>query len=363
LRDKTDFPARSASVHFKRFGESREPDMSVSLRPLSEQVFVITGASSGIGLATAKAAAQRGAKVVLNSRNGEALDEIVQDITSSGGEATYVVGDVSFRGDMEKLARTAVDRFGRIDTWVNNAGLSIYGRLQDVTEEDHRRLFDINFWGVVNGSLAALPHLKRQGGALINVGSEVSDIALPVQAMYSVTKHAVKGFTDSLRMELMEEGAPVSVTLVKPASIDTPFTQHAKNYMGKAPTLPSPVYTPDVPANAILYAAEHPSRDVYAGGASKLFSMLNRVAPHLVDWVNAHFMSKQQLRDEPSSRKNGALYKAGKDGQTRGDASRDHLVRPSLYTNAMTHPIAASLMVAAAGAAMAAAISAERSRH
>jgi short-subunit dehydrogenase len=336
--------------------------MSLTLRPLREQVIVITGASSGIGLATARMAAESGAKVVLNARNGDALDEIVGEISASGAEATYVVGDVAFRDDMEKLARKAVDRFGRIDTWVNNAGLSIYGRLQDVTEEDHRRLFDINFWGVVNGSLAALPHLKRQGGALINLGSEVSDIALPVQAMYSVTKHAVKGFTDSLRMELMEEGAPVSVTLVKPASIDTPFTQHAKNYMGKEATLPSPVYHPDVAAKAILYAAEHPSRDMYAGGASKLFSMLNRVAPQVVDWVNAHFMSKQQLREEPSSGPNGALYKAGRDGQVRGDASRYHLVRPSAYTTAMTHPIAASLMLAAAGAAVAAAIAAERSR-
>jgi short-subunit dehydrogenase len=326
-------------------------------------VIVLTGASSGIGLATAKMAAKRGAKVVLNSRNRDALEEIVDDINSSGGQAACSVGDVSFRRDMETLAEVAIDRFGRVDTWVNNAGLSIYGKLQEVSEEDHRRLFDINFWGVVNGSLAALPHLKRQGGALINVGSEVSDIAIPVQAMYSVTKHAVKGFTDALRMELMEERAPVSVTLVKPASIDTPFTGHAKNYTGKVPTLPSPVYTPDVPAKAILYAAENPTRDMYAGGASKLFSVINRFAPHMVDWVNANFMGKQQLRDEPSFGKNGALYKPGDDGQTRGDASRDHLVRPSLYTGAMTHPIAASLMLVAAGAAMAAALTAERGRH
>jgi short-subunit dehydrogenase len=336
--------------------------MSVSLRPLNDQAIVITGASSGIGLATAKMAARGGARLVLNARNEDALADIVHELTSQGCEATYVVGDVAFRGDMEKLAQAAVDRFGRIDTWVNNAGLSIYGRLQDVNEEDHRRLFDINFWGVVNGSLAALPYLKRQGGALINVGSEVSDIAIPVQAMYSVTKHAVKGFTDALRMELKEEGAPVSVTLVKPASIDTPFTRHAKNYMGKEPTLPAPVYHPDVPAKAILYAAQHPSRDMYAGGASKLFSIMNRIAPHAVDWVNAHFMSKEQLRDAPSSGTNGALYKPGEDGEVRGDASRDRWVRGSAYTTAMTHPIAASLLLVAAGAAMAAAVNSERGR-
>jgi short-subunit dehydrogenase len=335
--------------------------MSVSLRPLNEQVMVITGASSGIGLATARAAAKQGVTLVLNSRNEEALAEVVNEITGAGGEALYVVGDVSFRKDMERLAKAAVDRFGRIDTWVNNAGLSIFGRLQEVTEEDNRRLFDINFWGIVNGSLAAAPYLKRQGGALINLGSEVSDIAIPVQAMYAVTKHAVKGFTDALRMEFMEEGAPVSVTLIKPASIDTPFPQHAKNYMPKAPTLPAPVYLPNDVAKAILYAAEHPSRDMYVGGASRAFSFLNRVAPHLVDWVNANFMGKQQQRKEPSRGKNGALYKAGRDGDVRGEPT-GRWVRPSLYTNAMTHPLAASLMLVAAGAAVAAAIHSERSR-
>jgi short-subunit dehydrogenase len=338
------------------------PVMSVTLRPLNEQVMVITGASSGIGLATAQDAAKQRVKLVLNSRNEEALAEVVNEITGAGGEAIYVVGDVSFRKDMERLARAAVDRFGRIDTWVNNAGLSIYGRLQEVTEEDHRRLFDINFWGIVNGSLVAAPHLKRQGGALINLGSEVSDVAISVQAMYAVTKHAVKGFTDALRMEFMEEGAPISVTLVKPAAIDTPFPQHAKNYMPKAPTLPPPVYHPNEVAKAILYAAVHPTRDLYVGGASRVFSLVNRVAPHLVDWVNARFMSKQQQRNEPSRGKNGALYKAGRDGEVRGGAT-GHMVRPSLYTNATIHPVAASLLLVAAGAAVAVAMNAERSRR
>ena len=336
--------------------------MTVKLRPLGEQVIVITGASSGIGLATARAAAKKGAKLALNSRNEDTLADVVRDIRTAGGEAVYMPGDVAFREDMEKVARAAIDHFGRIDAWVNNAGLSIYGRLQEVTEEDHRRLFDINFWGIVNGSLAAAPYLKRQGGALINLGSEVSDVAVPVQAMYSVTKHAVKGFTDALRIELMEEGAPISVTLIKPAAIDTPFPQHAKNYTPKTPTLPAPVYHPNEVAKAILYAATHATRDVYVGGASKLISVMNRMAPHVVDWVNARFMGKQMLRDEPSQGKNGALYHAGRDGDVRGEPS-GHFVRPSLYTNAVTHAVAASLMLVAAGAAMAAAIHAERSRN
>src|SRR5688572_24208896 len=170
--------------------------MALKLKPLNEQVMVITGASSGIGLATAEAAAAKGVKLVLNARSDEALDEIVARLNADGGEAIAVPGDVSDRGQMQRLAREAVNRFGRIDTWVNNAAVSIYGRLDEISEQDSRRLFDVNFWGVVNGCLAALPHLRTNGGALINVGSEVSEAVVPLQGMYTASKHAVKGYND-----------------------------------------------------------------------------------------------------------------------------------------------------------------------
>jgi short-subunit dehydrogenase len=332
--------------------------MAVKLKPLSEQVMVITGASSGIGLATARAAAAKGAQVVLVARNGDALDEIVHEIHAAGGEATHVVADVSFRDDLEKAAGKAFDRFGRIDTWVNNAGLSIWGRLEQVSEEDHRRLFDVNFWGVVNGSLVAAPYLKRNGGALINLGSEVSDAAVPIQGMYAASKHAVKGFTDALRMELEEEGAPISVTLVKPAAIDTPFPLHAKNYTDKEPKLPPPVYHPDEVARAILHAATHPTRDIFVGGGGKLVSTLNKFVPRLVDWLNEKVIVKEHFQDKPAKHRNGALYKAGEDGRVRGEYP-GHVHKRSAYTTAVMHPVAASLCLVAAGAAMAAAITAE----
>ena len=188
--------------------------MKPSLKPLDQQVMVITGASSGIGLATALAAAQQGARLVLAARSKDTLDEIVAGIREGGGDAVAVEADVADREQVERVAAAAIERFGRIDTWVNDAGVSIYGRLDEVSEEDSRRLFDTNFWGVVNGSLIALPHLKRQGGALINVGSEVSDAVVPLQGMYSASKHAVKGFTDALRIEIEKlDEAPVSITL------------------------------------------------------------------------------------------------------------------------------------------------------
>jgi len=143
---------------------------------------------------------------------------------AGGADVIAVACDVGSREQVEKVANAAIQKFGRIDTWVNDAGAAIYGRLDEVTEADNRRLFDTNFWGVVNGSLVALPHLRRQGGALINVGSEVSEAVVPLLGMYSASKHAVKGFTDGLRIEIETlDKAPVSITLIQPTAVDTPF--------------------------------------------------------------------------------------------------------------------------------------------
>lgn len=211
--------------------------MKGRLKKLIEQVVVITGASSGIGLTTARLAAARGARLVLAARNGDALNGLADEIRRGGGEAIAVVADVGSEDDVRGIARAAVGRFGGFDTWVNNAGSSIYGQMIDIATEDHRRLFETNFWGVVYGSLEAARHFRgkdgRHAGALINVGSVLSDRAIPIQGMYSTSKHAVKGFTDALRMELEAEGVPVSVTLIKPSSIDTPFPQHARNYTSR----------------------------------------------------------------------------------------------------------------------------------
>src|SRR5205823_2475646 len=175
----------------------------------------------------------------------------------------YVVADVGKQEDVRAIARAAQDAFGGFDTWINNAGTGMYGRLEEISIDDMRRLFETNFWGLIYGSLEAVKHLRQRGGALINVGSTVSERAVPLQGIYSASKHAVKGFTDALRMELEEEGAPVSVTLVKPGAIDTPYTHHAKNYMEVEPKHPAPVYAPETVAETILYCAEHAERDAF----------------------------------------------------------------------------------------------------
>ncbi|MFD2247508.1 SDR family oxidoreductase [Pontibacter ruber] len=324
--------------------------MAITLKPIEEQVIVITGASSGIGLTTAQAAAKRGAKLVLAARNEGALSEIVEQIKNEGGRAIYVVADVGNREDMHKIAEAAIRHFGGFDTWVNNAGVSIYGKLDEVNEEDSRRLFDTNFWGVVSGSLIASNFLKNKGGAIINIGSELSDLAIPLQGMYSASKHAVKGFTDALRMELMEDKAPVSVTLIKPAGIDTPYSEHAKNYTEHELTLPPPVYAPEEVANAILYAAEHPERDIYIGSASKAFSSTNKYAPGVIDWMNSKMMTKMQLKKKPARRKSDALHQHADGGRRYGNYE-GHTMKTSLYTRATMHPVLTGAVVAAAGAA------------
>ena len=324
--------------------------MALKLKPLKDQVIVITGASSGIGLATALRAAKKGARVVLASRNGEALAKIEQQIKDEGGEAIHVVADVGKQSDVNKISDAALGRFGGFDTWVNDAGVSIYGRLEEVSDEDNRRLFDTNFWGLVYGSLAAAQHLKsREGGAIINIGSVLSDVAIPIQGMYSASKHAVKGFTDALRLELEEEQAPISVTLIKPAAINTPYTQHARNYMDQEPTLPPPVYQPEEVADAILYAAAHPQRDIFIGSGGKFMSSLNKYAPNAMDWYSETLLVDQQKKNEPARHHEGSLHHPGQDGEIYGNY--DGHAMKSIYTRSKINPVITGVAIATASAA------------
>jgi short-subunit dehydrogenase len=322
--------------------------MRIRLKPLSQQVMVITGASSGIGLVTARMAAREGAKVVVAARNAAALHRLAREIEEQGGQSLSVPTDVTHDNDVRRLCEAAVRRFGGFDTWVNNAGVSIYGRIEEVSLEDQRQLFETNFWGLVYGSKVAVEHLRHRGGALINVGSVLSDRAIPLQGMYSASKHAVKAFTDALRMELEHDGIPVSVTLVKPSAINTPYTSHARNYMRDEPTNPPPVYAPNLVAKAILHAAQVPTRDVVVGGGGRAITMAGVYAPRLIDKVMEWTMFGLQKSNRPGSGSRDALYHAGEDLHEEGNYG-GHVRRTSTYLAASQHPILTAAMAIGAG--------------
>jgi NAD(P)-dependent dehydrogenase (short-subunit alcohol dehydrogenase family) len=320
---------------------------------LRDQVIVITGASSGIGLATARMAARRGARVVLAARHEQDLRMATEDINIRGGRATHVVADVAIPEEVDQIADTAVRIFGGFDTWVNNAGVSIYGKLRDVPLEDKRRLFETNFWGVVHGCRAAVRHLARRGGTIINIGSVVSDRAVPLQGMYSASKHAVRGYTDALRMELEHDRVPVTVTLVKPASINTPFVDHARNYMAEAPTFPPPVYAPEVVADAILRCAERRIREITVGGGGRALTAVGQLAPRAMDIYMERTMFGQQKDPSRSMPPVDSLYSPTMDGDAAGPYD-GHVMKSSLYTKAVMSDLTRALPYVAAGAVFAA---------
>ena len=335
----------------------------MKLLPIREQVMVITGASSGIGLVTAKHAAREGACVLLAARNVADLADAVSEIRAGGGRAISVTADVSDLEQVERIAHTALGEFGRIDTWINNAAVALYGRVLELPIDDMRRQMDVNYWGQVYGSRVAVRHMRARGGALINVGSALSDRAIPLQGNYCATKHALKAFTDALRMELEEEGVPVSVTLVKPASIDTPLFDKARTYLGVEPQPVPPVYAPEVVAGVILRAAQQPMREIIAGGAGAKLSAA-RFAPRLADRYMERWTFDSQKTDKPAgSEKPDNLYAPlGSDGGERGRNWTGHTRHSSIYTTAAVHPRAAAGVLGGIAALVAVAAASRRGR-
>jgi NAD(P)-dependent dehydrogenase (short-subunit alcohol dehydrogenase family) len=329
--------------------------MQPMLKPVREQVIVITGSSSGIGLVTAQQAAADGAQVVLAARNGRDLERAVNAIRASGGRAAHQIADVSDPEQVQAIADTALREFGRIDTWVNNAGVAVYGRLTQLSLRDMRRQFDVNYWGAVHGSLTAIPHLARQlgGGALINVASALADRAIPLQGNYCATKHALKAFTDALRMELEADGIPISVTLVKPGSIDTPLFEKAKSYIGVEPQPVPPVYAPEVVANVILRCAARPRRDVLVGGMGKVIGLTN-AAPRLVDkYMERTTFDSQQTNVPIADTRRDNLYEPVEhDGGERGRNWSGRTAEHSVYTSAVLNAGKALALAAVTGLAL-----------
>ncbi|HTK33712.1 MAG TPA: SDR family oxidoreductase [Caulobacteraceae bacterium] len=325
--------------------------MTRALKPLAEQVIVITGATSGVGLATARAAAERGAALVLVARNETALAVLGEELLAKGARVEAVAADVGDQVQIQAAAAVAEATFGGFDTWINDAGAAIYGRIEDTPVADQRALFETNYWGVVYGSLAAVEGLKTRStpGALINVGSVLSDQALPIQGVYSAAKHAVKGFTNALRMELIRSHPKISVTLIKPSVLDTPYKEHARNYTGHPASSPPPVYDPALAAEAILYAAEHRTREITVGGGGAAFALFGQLIPSLAEPLFAWAAPLlQRDRAAGHARDSENLRRPGRDLSERTGAY-PFVRRTSWYTRAQMNPELTAGLLAAGG--------------
>ncbi len=303
-------------------------------RKLREQVVVILGASSGIGRETALQLGEQGAKVVLAARNEAALGELSQEVDRLGGTSELVVTDVAEWPQVERLAQHAVERFGRIDTWVNVAATSEYATVEQMTVDEIERVIQVILMGQIYGMKAALPQMKVQGqGTLICVASALAMRSVPLQAAYCAAKHGIKGFTESLRMELEHERSGMAVTLIMPSSINTPLFDHARSKLGVKPQPIPPIYEPRVVAEAILFAAEHPRREIVVGGGGKLLTVMERISPALLDWymLQNGRAFKQQQTDQPDNGQDN-LYQpmAGTGGTTGVFGQRSKST--SLYT-------------------------------
>lgn len=314
----------------------------MKLKPLNEQTIVITGGSSGIGLATAQMAARRGAQVIIVARNEEGLEKAAAAIRQEGGKCDHVRADVGVREEVRSAVETIVERYGGFDTWVSNAGVGVYAKLEELDDDAHRRLFDTNYWGVVHCATEALPQLKKRGGALITTGSISSQMPAPVLSSYTASKYAVKGYIDSLRLELMHERAPVSVSLIQPSGIHTPFGKHSLNRMDERSKVPPPVYAPELVAKAICHAAEHPTRDMIVGGAGRAMTLLATLAPNLSDRVfAAAFFRTAREKGKPKRDVEGGFYRGGGAGEVYGDQD-DRMRRTSIYSTLRRHPLSAA---------------------
>ena len=320
------------------------------LKKIADQVVVVVGASSGIGRETALRLAGRGARVVVAARSEAGLTSLVAEIIAHGGQATPVVCDVADVAQVQQVAAVAEATYGRVDTWVNAAATSVFAGFEDTTPEEFRRVMEVNFLGQVHGALAALPALRRAGGgALIAISSVEALVSLPMHAAYSASKHAVEGAMDALRRELMSENAPISVTSIKPGTINTPFFANARNKLDVAPKGPPPWYQPKVVADCILYAAEHPVRDLYAGGGGRQMAFSQTLMPRQVDAVlrRVGIPATRTRRPQPEGSP-GNLYATRDDDRVQGEFS-GRARGFSLYTWARLHrPAAAGLAVAAA---------------
>jgi NAD(P)-dependent dehydrogenase (short-subunit alcohol dehydrogenase family) len=275
---------------------------------IRNSVVVITGASSGIGRATALAFARKGARLAITARREEKLEEVARECAEQGAECLAITCDITDEQDVQALADEVFDEFGGIDVWVNNAGTTAFGRIDEMPYAVYRQVIDTNLFGYIHGARAAVSHFRRQGkGILINVSSIAGKIGHPFVSAYCASKFGIIGLSDSLRTELRHE-PEIHVCTVLPVGTDTPLFQHGANYYGQEARPPSPVYSPEQVARVIVGCARSPRREVAVGWMGKFMNRLHGLAPGFAEQMLARKVEQEHFMTRPAPQKTGNVF-------------------------------------------------------
>jgi NAD(P)-dependent dehydrogenase (short-subunit alcohol dehydrogenase family) len=318
----------------------------MKLKPLDQQVVVLMGASSGIGRQAALDFARRGARIVAAARDEAGLASLAEEVAAADGTITTMVADTADFEQVRSVADRAAVVYGRIDTWVQLAAVTLYATFEQTTPDEWRRIIDVNLNGQAYGAMAALPHLRRTGaGALIHVSSIEARRGFPYQSAYAASKHGITGFLEALRVELKHEGLSISVTEILPASVNTPIFDKARTKIGVKPMGMRPLYEPHLVADAILHAAAHPIREFVVGGAAKALQITQEVSGALTDKILLKIGFEGQKTEQRKQDWAPDNLFAPLDGYDRvqGDWS-GHSVQRSLSNWLQKHPLAARLI-------------------
>ncbi len=271
-----------------------------SRRDGKRETVVVTGAAGGVGRATARAFGRRGANVGLLARGVEGLEAAAREVAQEGGSALVLPVDVADADAVERAAAAVEERFGPIDIWVNCAMATIFSPFADLTPDEYRRATEVTYLGYVYGTMAALRRMRlRNRGTIVQVGSALAYRAIPLQSAYCGAKFAIRGFTDSIRSELLHDKSRVHITMVQMPALNTPQFDWARNKTGQRPQPVPPIFQPEVAAEAIVFAAHARRREIYVGWSAAKAILANKFVPGLLD----HYLARQgysgQLTEEP----------------------------------------------------------------
>ena len=328
-------------------------------------VIVVTGATAGVGRATAVAFAREGARVGLVARGGDGLEGARQEVEAAGGEAVVLPADVSSAEEVETAAELAERELGPIDTWVNNAMVTVFSLFADLSPEEFRRVTEVTYLGTVHGTMAALRRMRpRDRGTIVQVGSALAYRGIPLQAAYCGAKHGVKGFTESLRTELLHEGSAVGVTMVHLPALNTPQFDRCRTHLAWQPQPVPPIYQPEVAAEAVLLAVRSRRRELYVGWPTVATVLGNKLAPGAMDRYLAATGIESQHTDEPVDPERPDNLYASLPGDPGAHGRFDTEAHEgSVELLASEHRAAASLALLGAAALGASALRRRRSRR